>query len=147
MARPVGMNIDFYNLLSILRGKFWGIDEQQIQDLVVSHTSSAPKDLLAKMMAAESVRDALNELTATIYKDLVPQTESEIDAISEFERAFEMAIFQKAKNTFTRMFSGATSVGITILTSYEVRNLGSIAFAVEQKISPQVTMSKLIVEE
>jgi len=147
MARPVGMNIDFYNLMSILRGKFWGLDELQIQDLVVSHTSSATRDLLVKMVAAESVKDALGELTNTTYKDLVPQTESEIDAISEFERAFEMAIYQKAKNTFTKMFSGATSVGITILTSYEVRNLGSIAFAVEQKISPQTTMSKLIVEE
>jgi len=131
----------------VLRGKFWGLDELQIQDLVVSHTSSATRDLLVKMVAAESVKDALNELTATTYKDLVPQTESEIDAISEFERAFEMAMYQKAKNTFTKMFSGATSVGITILTSYEVRNLGSIAFAVEQKISPQTTMSKLILEE
>jgi V/A-type H+-transporting ATPase subunit C len=45
------------------------------------------------------------------------------------------------------MFSTATSVGITILTSYEVRNMASIAFAVEQKISPQITMSKLIIDE
>ena len=146
LARPVGMNIDFYNLLSILRGKFWGLDEQQIQDLIVSHTSSAPKDLLGRMIAAESVKDALNELSNTKYKDLIPQTENDIDAISEFERAFEMAIYQSAKNTFTKMFSGATSVGITQLTAFEVRNLASIAFAVEQKIPPQTTMSKIIVE-
>ena len=147
LARPVGMSIDFYNLMSILRGKFWGLDEQQIQDLVVSHTSSVPRDLLVKLMAAESVKDALDEISSTTYKDLVPQTENEIDAISEFERAFEIAIYQKAKNTFTRMFSTSTSVGITILTSFEVRNLSSIAFAVEQNISPQITMSKLILEE
>lgn len=147
LARPVGMNIDFYNLLSILRGKFWGLDEQQIQDLLVSSTSGAPKDLLGRMVAAESVKDALNELMSTPYKELVPQTENDIDAISEFERAFEMAIYRGAKNTFTRMFSTATSVGITILTSYEVRNIASIAFAVEQKISPQITMSKIIIDE
>src|SRR3970040_1439160 len=147
LARPVGMNIDFYNLLSILRGKFWGLDEQQIQDLLVVSTSGAPKDLLGRMIAAESVKDALNELTNTPYKNLIPQSESDIDAISEFERAFEMAIYKGAKNTFTRMFSTSTSVGITILTSYEVRNLGSIAFAVEQKIPPQITMSKIIIEE
>jgi V/A-type H+-transporting ATPase subunit C len=102
LARPVGMNIDFYNLLSILRGKFWGLDEQQIQDLIVSHTSSAPKDLLGRMIAAESVKDALNELSNTKYKDLIPQTEKDIDAISEFERAFEMAIYQSAKNTLRK---------------------------------------------
>jgi len=146
LARPVGMNIDFYNLLSILRGKFWGLDEAQIQDLLVSSTSGAPKDLLARMMAAETVKDALNELTSSPYKEMIPQTENDIDAISEFERSFEMAIYKGAKKTFTRMFSTATSVGITILTSYEVRNMASIAFAVEQKISPQITMSKIIID-
>ena len=146
LARPVGINIDFYNILSILRGKFWGLEEQQIQDLIVSSTSSAPKDLLARMVAAESVKDAFNELTGTPYKELIPQSEKDIDAISEFERAFEMAIYKGAKNTFTKMFSAATSVGITILTSFEVRNMASIAFAVEQKISPQITMSKLIID-
>jgi len=147
LARPVGMNIDFYNILGILRGKFWGLDEQQIQDLLVSSTSGAPKDLLGRMVAAESVKDALNELTSTPYKEMIPQTENDIDAISEFERAFEMAIYKGAKKTFTRMFSTATSVGITILTSYEVRNLASIAFAVEQKIPSQTTMSKIIIDE
>jgi len=146
LARPVGMNIDFYNLLSILRGKFWGLEEQQIQDLLVSSTSGAPKDLLSRMLAAESIKDALSELASTPYKELIPQSENDIDAISEFERAFEMAIYKGAKNTFTKMFSAATSVGITILTSYEVRNMASIAFAVEQKISPQTTMSKIIID-
>ena len=146
LARPVGINIDFYNLLSILRGKFWGLEEQQIQDLLVSSTSGAPKDLLSRMLAAESIKDALSELSSTTYKELIPQSENDIDAISEFERAFEMAIYKGAKNTFTKMFSAATSVGITILTSYEVRNMASIAFAVEQKISPQTTMSKIIID-
>ena len=147
LARPVGINIDFYNLLSILRGKFWGLDEQQINELLASSTSGAPKDLLARMIAAASVKDALNELTSTPYKDLIPQAENDIDAISEFERAFEMAIYKGAKSSFTRMFSSATSVGITILTAFEVRNLSSIAFAVEQKISPEITMSKIIISE
>jgi len=147
LSRIVGMDIDFYNLLSIIRGKFWGLDEQQIQDLIVSHTSNAPKDLLARMMAAESIKDALNELTNTRYKDLLPQTENEIDAITEFERSFELAMLKGAKNTFTKMFSAATSVGITKLTTFEVRNIASIAFAVEQNIPTEETMHELIVEE
>ena len=77
---------------------------------------------------------------------MIPQSENDIDAISEFERAFEMTIYKGAKKTFTKMFSAATSVGITILTSFEVRNMASIAFAVEQKISPQTTMSKIIID-
>jgi len=33
------------------------------------------------------------------------------------------------------------------LKNYEVRNIAAIAFAVEQKIPSQTTMSKLIIEE
>lgn len=147
LSRIVGMEIDFYNLLSILRGKFWGLDEQQIENLIVSYTHSAPKDLLGRMISSASVKDAFSELASTHYKDLVPQTENDIDAIAGFERAFEIAIYKAANDAFTKMFSSATSVGITKLTGYEVRNIAAIAFAVEQKIPPQTTMSKLIMEE
>ena len=47
-------------------------------------------------MAVGTVRDAFNELTNTRYKDLIPQSENELDAIAEFERSFEMAIYQNA---------------------------------------------------
>ena len=62
------------------------------------------------MIAAPSVREAFNELTNTRYKDLIPQSEVDIDAIAEFERKFEIAMYKAAINTFTRMFSAATSV-------------------------------------
>ena len=147
LSRLVTMDIDFYNLLSVLRGKFWGLDEQQIQDLIVSYSPSAPKELLGRMMNAGTLKDAFNELSGTRYKDLIPQQENEINAISEFERVFEMQIYKSASSSFTKMFSSGTSVGITKLTGYEIRNIAAIAFAVEQKIPAQTTMSKLIVEE
>ena len=145
-TKLVGMDVDFYNILSVIRGKFWGLREEQIQDLIVSQTPTA-KDLLGKMIAAATIRDAFNELSNTKYKSLIPQTENELDAIAEFERAFEMAIYQTALRSFTKMFSFATIVGITKLTAFEVRNLAAIAFAVEQKIPTEITMSKLILEE
>ena len=144
-SRLIGMDIDFYNILSVIRGKFWGLDEQQIQDLTVIQ-SPAAKELLARMISSESIRDAFSELANTKYKDLVPQNENELDAISEFERSFEIAIYQASLNSFTKMFSLATTVGITKLTAFEVRNLAAIAYAVEQKIPTETTMSKLILE-
>jgi V/A-type H+-transporting ATPase subunit C len=48
---------------------------------------------------------------------------------------------------FVRVFSFSTVVAITRLIEYEVRNLSSIAFAVEQKIPTDVVMSKLILKE
>ncbi|NIP62249.1 MAG: ATPase [Nitrosopumilaceae archaeon] len=146
VIKLVGMDIDFYNILSTIRGKFWGLDESQIQDLIVTTTSSAPQALLNRMIATGSVKDAFNELANTRYRGLVPQIEKELDAISEFERAFEMEIYTSCRRAFTKMFSFATIVGITKLTTYEVRNLAAIAYAVEQNIPTETTMSKLILE-
>lgn len=142
----VGMDIDFYNILSVIRGKFWGLREEQIQDLIIP-TNPPARELLGRMMAASSIRDAFNELSSTKYKSLIPQVESELDAIAEFERAFEMSIYSAALRSFTKMFSFATIVGITKLTAFEVRNLAAIAYAIEQKIPTETTMSKLILEE
>ncbi|CAE6490005.1 V0D/AC39 family V-type ATPase subunit [Candidatus Nitrosotenuis uzonensis] len=147
LIRLAGMDIDFYNILSILRGKFWGLDEEQIKNLIVTHTPSVPKDLLGKMISSDSVKSVFDELATTRYKDLVPQTDNEIEAVSQFEHNFEMAIYKAVNRSFTKMFSFSTIVGITKLTLYEVRNIAAIAFAVEQKIPPQTTMSRLIVEQ
>ncbi|TBR08019.1 MAG: ATPase [Candidatus Nitrosotenuis sp.] len=146
LMRLAGMDIDFYNIMSILRGKFWGLDEEQIKNLIVTQTPSIPKDLLGKMMSADSVKSVFDELASTRYRELAPQTENDIEAISEFEHSFEMAIYKAVNRSFSRMFNFSTIVGITKLIAYEVRNIAAIAFAVEQKIPPQTTMSRLIVE-
>ncbi|AJZ75939.1 V0D/AC39 family V-type ATPase subunit [Candidatus Nitrosotenuis cloacae] len=147
IMRLVGMDIDFYNILSILRGKFWGLDEDQIQNLIVTHTPSIPRDLLGKMISSDSVRSVLDELATTRYRDIIPQTEDNMETVSAFEHSFEMAIYKAVNRSFTKMFSFSTIIGITKLTSYEVRNIAAIAFAVEQKIESQTTMSRLIVEQ
>ena len=144
-SKLVSMDIDFYNILSVIRGKFWGLDEQHIQDLIIIQ-SPAAKELLLRMMSVGTIRDAFNELSNTKYRDLIPQSENELDAIAEFERSFELTIYQSSLNSFTKMFSLATTVGITKLTAFEVRNLAAIAYAVEQKIPTETTMSKLILE-
>jgi len=142
-GKLIGMDIDFYNILSVIRGKFWGIDDEQIQDLIIVQCPVA-KDLLTRMISASTIKDAFSELSNTKYKNLIPQVENELDAISEFERAFELSIYQASINSFTKMFSLATTIGIIKLTAYEVRNLAAIAYAVEQKIPTETTMSKLI---
>jgi V/A-type H+-transporting ATPase subunit C len=147
VIKLVGMDVDFYNLLSVIRGKFWGLDDSQIEDLIVAQTPSIPKELLLRMMSAATVRDAFSELTNTKYKNLIPDVENDLDAVAQFERSFEMAIYNASARSFTKMFSFATIIGITKLTAFEVRNLAAIAYAVEQKIPSETTMSRLIVEE
>jgi V/A-type H+-transporting ATPase subunit C len=142
-----GMETDFYNVMSIVRGKFWGLDGERIEDLTVSASVNIPNQVMDRMIAAESVNDAIDELSTTKYKDLIPETGDEVEAIAEFEHAFEMAYYKAINGSFSKMFSFATVVGISKLIGYEVRNIGAIAFAVEQKIPVETTMSKLIIKE
>ena len=147
VTKLIGMDIDFYNLLSAIRGKFWDLEEDQIQDLIVSSTPSASKELIGRMISSASVKNAFSELSNTRYKKLIPESENELDAVAEFERNFELEIYKTSMRSFTKMFNFVTIIGITKLTSYEVRNLAAIAYAVEQKIPTETTMSKLILEE
>tara|TARA_B100000029_G_scaffold206400_1_gene204178 strand:+ start:163 stop:1212 length:1050 start_codon:yes stop_codon:yes gene_type:complete len=147
ISHVYGMEIDFFNVMSVLRGKFWGLDDERIQDLSCASTLNIPNQVMDRMRAAESVKDALDELSTTRYKDLIPETEDEVEAMGEFEHAFEMSYYNAINGSFSKMFSFATVVGISKLIGYEIRNIAAIAFAVEQKIPVETTMSKLIVKE
>ena len=146
VSHVYGMEIDFFNVMSIVRGKFWGLDDDKVGDLLVTSTVNLPNQILDRMMAAESVKDALDELSITRYKDLIPETEDEVEAMGKFEHAFEMKYYHAINGAFSKMFSFGTVVGISKLIGYEVRNISAIAFAVEQKIPVETTMSKLIVK-
>lgn len=142
-----GMEVDYYDMMCILRGKFWGIDENQIQGLLVPQMSSNSKELLTRMISADSVKNALNELASTKYRDMVPQNETPVDAIGEFERSFDRRIFEAYNAEFVRIFSFSTVVSIIKLIDYEIRNLSTISFAVEQGIPTDVAMEKIITSE
>ena len=45
--------LNFYNVMSIVRGKFWGLDDERIEDLTVSASVNIPNQVMDRMMAAE----------------------------------------------------------------------------------------------
>ena len=57
-----------------------------------------------------------------------------------------MYIYNLMQSQFGKIFGFSTVVAIVRLIEYEIRNLSSIAFAVEQKIPSETTMSRLIVK-
>jgi V/A-type H+-transporting ATPase subunit C len=139
--------IDAYNVLSVLRGKFWGLKERQIRDLIVATTSTVPEDVIQKMLNAESITDAIAELGGTVYKEMIPQPTNDIETISHLEKAFERMLFRRFLGAFRTMFTYSTMVAAIKLRMVEVRNLAAIASAVEQKVPADVVMSKLMLPE
>lgn len=139
--------IDSYNILSVLRGKYWGLNEQQIRELVIATTSTISEDTVQKMINAETVTDAIAELGNTVYKDIIPQPTSDIEAISHIEKSFEKMLLRRFIGAFRTMFTYSTMVAAVKLKMIEVRNLAAIASAVEQKVATDVVMSKLLLPE
>jgi V/A-type H+-transporting ATPase subunit C len=139
--------IDAYNVLSVLRAKFWDLNEQQTRDVVVGATSTVTDDVIQKMINAETVSDAIAELANTVYKDMIPQPTNDIEAIEQLERAFEKILFRKYLAAFRTMFSYGTMIAAIKLKMTEVRNLSAIASAVEQRVPSDIVMSRLLLAE
>ena len=64
--------------------------------------------------------------------------------INEFERKFDLFLYDSLLKEFANMFKLSTVVSVVRLCDYEIRNLSSISYAVENNISSDLVMSKVI---
>lgn len=141
----VAVDIDSYNILAVLRAKYWNLSSNDIDDLIVATTSKVSKETLQKMINIEKVTEAMSELGNTVYKDIIPQSAtSDIDAIMQLESSFEALELKKVVSSFRSMFSVGIMVGALKLMMIEVRNLSAIASGIEQKVPTESIMSNLI---
>jgi V/A-type H+-transporting ATPase subunit C len=142
----VSTDIDSYNILAVLRGKFWGLAPNDISDLVVTTTSKVTRDTLMKMINTEKISEAIGELGNTVYKEIIPQTfTSDIDAIMQLENGFEAIELKRVLSAFRSMFNLGIMVAALKLLMIEVRNLSAIASGVEQKVPTEAIVSRLII--
>jgi V/A-type H+/Na+-transporting ATPase subunit C len=141
----VSVDIDSYNILAVLRGKYWNLSQTDIEELIVSTTSKVPRDTLQKMINIEKVSEAMTELGNTVYKDIIPQSATDdINAIMQLEASFESLSLKRVVSSFRTMFSVGIMVGALKLMMVEVRNLAAIASGVEQKVPTESIMSNLV---
>lgn len=141
----VGIDIDTYNVLAVLRGKYWGLSPADVTDLIVTTTTKVSKDTLQKMINTEKIQEAIGELAATTYKDLIPRSAAnDIDAIMQLEAGFEKEALKRIMNSFRTVFTIANLLASLKLMGYEIRNLAAIAAGVEQKIPADKIMASLV---
>ena len=147
LLKLFGTELDLYNITNIVRGKFWNLDDQSINDLLVSHTSSTSDELLSKMISAESLKSSFMELSKTKFSEIIPSEADDIIMINEFERKFDIFLYNSLLKEFANMFKLSTVVSVVRLYDYEIRNLSSISYAIENNISSDIVMSKIIASE
>src|SRR5918911_3818847 len=138
-------DIDSYNVLAVLRGKFWGLHPVDINELIVSTTSKVTRDSLQKMINVEKIPEAISELSNTVYNGVIPQTASnDIDAIMQLESNFEAVGLKRIIGSFRSMFSVGIMLGALKLMMIEVRNLSAIASGIEQGVPTETIVSRLV---
>jgi V/A-type H+-transporting ATPase subunit C len=145
----VSLDLDYYNVSSTLRAKYWNLPEEHIKSLRIATTSRVNEDILNKMIHADSVRQAISEFSKTVYKDIVPNqgNENDISVISEIETRFERLIYKKSMTLYGNIFSYAPMTAAIKLKMVEIKNLVAIAFGIEQKIDPKNIIDQLLLVE
>ena len=96
------------------------------------------------MISAENLKNSFMELSKTKFSDIIPHEDDDIVMINEFERKFDIFLYDSLLKEFANMFKLSTVVSVVRLYDIEIRNLSSISYAVENNISSDVTMSKII---
>jgi V/A-type H+/Na+-transporting ATPase subunit C len=145
VKKVASTDIDSYNVLAVLRGKFWGLNTGDINDLIVSTTPKVSRDTLQKMINIEKISEAIGELSSTVYNGIIPQAAAnDIDAIMQLESSFEAIGLKRVIGSFRTMFSVGIMLGALKLMMIEVRNLSAIASGIEQKVPTETIASRLI---
>ena len=145
IKRVVSVDIDAYNVLAVLRGKYWGLSTTDINDLIVTTTPKVTRKTLQKMMNKEKISEAVAELADTVYREIIPQNVSDdIDIIMQLEAGFEGISLKRLFSAFKSVFNVAIMLAALKLIMIEIRNLSAIISGVEQKVPPDTIVSKLV---
>lgn len=145
VRKLVAVDIDGYNVLAVLRSKYWGLPATETNDLIVTTTAKVSRDLLQKMMGVEKIQDAIGELANTPYRDIIPKSAAnDIDAIMQLEQSFEAMSIKRIMASYRAVFTVGNMLASIKLMTFEIKNLAAIATGVEQKIPTEKIMSSLV---
>jgi V/A-type H+/Na+-transporting ATPase subunit C len=143
VAELVTLDIDAYNVLSVLRSKLWGLSESEVQELVVTPAKRVQSAILASMAASDSVAEAIKSFESS-YHFPISQAQSDEELIDQVEDGFAKQIQDTATLAFVwQGLSPGTILALIKLLEIEVGNLAAIAIGVEAGMDPKKILSKL----
>ncbi len=139
----VALDVDAYNVLSVLRSKLWGLSEAEVQELIITPARRVQLSTLNTMVGADSVGEAV-KLIESSYRFQLQGAQNEEEIIDLVEDGFA----KRSRDTSTLAFvwqglSPGTILGLIKLLEFEVSNLAAIAIGVEAGIEPKKILSKL----
>jgi V/A-type H+/Na+-transporting ATPase subunit C len=139
----VALDIDAYNVLSVLRSKLWGLSEGEVQELIITPARRVQLSTLTSMAAADSVAEAV-KLIESSYRFPLQGAQSDEELIDQVEEGFAKETRDASSLAFVWQGLGpGTILGLVKLLEFEVSNLSAIAIGVEAGMDPKKIISKL----
>jgi V/A-type H+-transporting ATPase subunit C len=145
----VGTELDFVNLMILLRCKAEGIEEWDLRSYLLPYAYAVDfsKAALNESISAENVSAAIRSMPTSDYKDVLtralPLYESEKTLIP-FEDALWRHFFVTVKKTLKGYpINIGTIIGFLYLKEIEIRDLCTIAVCKENDLPPE-EISKLV---
>jgi V/A-type H+-transporting ATPase subunit C len=139
----VAIDVDSYNVVSVLRAKLWGLPPQEVRTLLVAPAFRVSVSVLTRMMGSESVSDAVKQIEQ-IYPTGVEGQMADEALIDAVEAAFAIKMRRTLTKTFAWQKLGpAYALALIKLLELEVNSLAAIAVGVEARMSPKDIMKKL----
>lgn len=139
----VSLEIDSYNILTVLRAKVWKIPDNEVRSLIITPSYKVSSETLGRMISTETVEEASRLLPEKYLKDVTKQDEESIIDGIEWNLAEEGV--RTASRTFLWQGLGlAVALGLIKLLENEVNNLSAIAVGVESHLEARRILSKLL---
>lgn len=147
VRKIVATDVDGYAITSVLRSKIWGLTPNEIRTFMVEDGVDINKDLLEKMIDAETIQDVVSILDDSPYRALLPK--DMIDArfaIKQIEEAFEKLMLKRAKDSFLKdIFSVSVIIALLKLKELEVKNISIISAGIDAGISKSRIIQGIII--
>ncbi len=139
----VALDIDAYNVLSVLRSKLWGLTEAEVGELVITPARRVSLPTLNSMAGADSVSEAV-KMFESAYRFPLQGAQGDEELIDAVEEGFAKEMRDTAALAFVwQGLSPGTILGLIKLLEFEVSNLAAIAIGVEAGIDPKKILSRL----
>jgi V/A-type H+-transporting ATPase subunit C len=139
----VALDVDAYNVLSVLRAKLWGLSEAEVQELIITPARRVQVPTLTSMAGADSVSEAV-KMIETSYRFQLQGAQNDEELIDLVEDGFANQLRETATLAFVwQGLSPGTILALVKLLEFEVSNLAAIAIGVEAGMDPKKIISKL----
>jgi len=139
----VALDVDAYNVLSVLRSKLWGLTEAEVQELMIIPARRVSLPTLNSMAGADSVTEAV-KMIESAYSFPLQGAQGDEELIDLVEDGFAKEMKDTASLAFVWQGLGpGTILGLIKLLEFEVSNLSAIAIGVEAGLDPKRILSKL----